>query len=234
MDKDDFKVLFSEDFVFEDAVRFFKGKIPITKAQFEQLRQDYKNLAFTVSGYSDISVINQFYNEVLKAIETGSTLEAFKVGINNFLLDKGYTGLSNHQADNIYRTNIQTASNAGHYKKMNDPGVKALRPYWQYVAVDDNCTRDTHRAMNGLVFSADDPIWDTWYPPNGYRCRCTVRSLSKRQVEAKGLEVSEGDLSIVPDKGFNINPAKQQFQPDISGYPESLQRAYKQKYQNKS
>ena len=45
--------------------------------------------------------------------------------------------------------------------------------------------------MDGRVFQADSPVWDTWYPPNGFRCRCTVRSLSKRQVEQMGLTVEE-------------------------------------------
>ena len=34
-------------------------------------------------------------------------------------------------------------------------------------------------------------IRDSWYPPNGFRCRCMVRSLSKRQVEQMGLEVRQ-------------------------------------------
>ncbi|CAH8721330.1 hypothetical protein HTL2_006310 [Paenibacillus melissococcoides] len=43
--------------------------------------------------------------------------------------------------------------------------------------------------MHGRVFRADDPIWNTWYPPNGFRCRCTVRTLSERQVRERGLKV---------------------------------------------
>ena len=35
------------------------------------------------------------------------------------------------QAGLIFRTNIQTAYNVGHYEQMTDPGVMKLRPVWQ-------------------------------------------------------------------------------------------------------
>ena len=94
--------------------------------------------------------------------------------------------------------------------------------------------------MNGKVFSADHPIWDTWYPPNGFRCRCQVVTLSKRQVEERGLKVEEEIPKVVefqgmpfrllPDRHFQNNPAKGlDAQVDISSMPEILQRAYLRK-----
>lgn len=141
------------------------------------------------------------------------------------------------QADNIYRTNVQTAYNAGHYERMTDPDVTALRPYWEYVAVDDGHSRPAHLAMNGLVARHDSPIWDTWYPPNGYRCRCTVRTLSQRQVEERGLKVYEevpdrAELpdgrftTMLPDRRFGTNAAKARYEPDLTGYPDALVKAF--------
>jgi hypothetical protein len=63
------------------------------------------------------------------------------------------------------------------------------RPYWRYVAVKDSRTRPTHSALNGKVFPHDHGFWDSWYPPNGFMCRCTVQTLSKRQVDAKDIQV---------------------------------------------
>ena len=34
-------------------------------------------------------------------------------------------------------------------------------------------------------------FWGTWFPPNGFMCRCSVQSLSATQVEARGLEVED-------------------------------------------
>lgn len=227
MNEDLYKLLY-QDLSFEEAEAYFKKKLPITKEQYEKLASKYKQVAFTVSNYSSIQVVNQFYEEVIKAIETGSTLESFKEQMNTFLERNGYSATSAFQMEVIFRTNLQTAYNVGHYEQMNDEDVKRLRPYWQYDAVNDKDTRPTHQAMDGLVYRADDPFWDTWYPPNGYRCRCTVRSLSKRQVEERGLKVMDKmSEEIVPDEGFATNPAKAQFEPDISKYPKSLQTAYK-------
>ena len=53
--------------------------------------------------------------------------------MNEFLEAEGYEGLDPLQADLIFRTNIQTAYNVGHYEQMTDPGVMKLRPYWQYT-----------------------------------------------------------------------------------------------------
>lgn len=127
-----------------------------------------------------------------------------------------------------------------HYKQMTEPGVKALRPYWQYDAVNDSKTRPSHLAMDGRVFMADDPIWDTWFPPNGFKCRCTVKTLSKRQMEQRGLTVEteapraarleDGRfVNILPDPQFDTNPAKVRYQPDLTGYPEPLKKAYQER-----
>lgn len=151
-----------------------------------------------------------------------------------------YEGITPYQAENIFRTNIQTAYNVGHYKQMTEPGVKALRPYWQYDAVNDSKTRPSHLAMDGRVFMADDPIWDTWFPPNGFKCRCTVKTLSKRQMEQRGLTVEteapraarleDGRfVNILPDPQFDTNPAKVRYQPDLTGYPEPLKKAYQER-----
>ena len=94
--------------------------------------------------------------------------------------------------------------------------------------------------MDGRVFRADDPIWDTWFPPNGFKCRCTVKTLSKRQMEQRGLTVEteapraarleDGRfVNILPDPQFDTNPAKVRYQPDLTGYPEPLKKAYQER-----
>jgi SPP1 gp7 family putative phage head morphogenesis protein len=72
----------------------------------------------------------------------------------------------------------------------------------RYVAVNDKRTREDHRSLNGIVRPVDDPFWDSYYPPNGYRCRCTVERVLKG---TEGRQVSE--LPEVP-KIFNTNVGK--------------------------
>lgn len=214
------------DMTFEEAVEYFKGRIPVSADVFYSIAEQYRGLAFTVSGYTKAQILKRFYDEILAALEDGNTLSEFRSRMNAFLQDEGYEGLDPLQADLIFRTNIQTAYNAGHYEQMTDPSVMKLRPYWQYDAVLDSHTRPSHLAMDGKVFPADHPVWDTWFPPNGFRCRCTVRTLSKRQVEARGLTVEDKFPAIAPDPYFGTNPAKVKFEPDLKGYPDALVKAY--------
>ena len=133
---DEFTALFSrKDMTFEEAVAYFKERVPVTALRFYQIAAEYRALAFTVSGYTKAQVLKKFYDELLAALEEGNSLAEFRENMNDFLEAEGYEGITPYQAENIFRTNIQTAYNVGHYKQMTEPGVKALRPYWQYDAV---------------------------------------------------------------------------------------------------
>lgn len=215
-----------KDMTFEEAVDYFKGRVPVTAEVFYRIAEQYRGLAFTVSGYTKAQILKRFYDEILAALEDGNTFSEFRKNMNDFLKAEGYEGLDPLQADLIFRTNIQTAYNVGHYEQMTDPGVMKLRPFWQYDAVNDTHTRPSHLAMDGKVFPADHPVWNTWFPPNGFRCRCIVRTLSKRQVEARGLTVEDEFPAIAPDPHFGTNPAKVKFTPDLKGYPDTLVKAY--------
>ena len=217
------------DMTFKEAVEYFKDRVPVDSATFYKIADKYRGLAFTVSGYTKAQILKRFYDEILSALEEGRTLSEFRSSMNEFLESEGYEGLDPLQADLIFRTNIQTAYNVGHYEQMTDPGVMKLRPYWQYDAVNDTHTRPSHLAMDGKVFPADHPVWNTWFPPNGFRCRCTVRTLSKRQVEARGLTVEDEFPAIAPDPHFGTNPAKVKFSPDMKGYPPALVKAYQER-----
>ena len=224
----------------EAAIDHFRDKVSLTPDEFYSLAEEYRALAFTVSGVAGLDAIYDIYREILRAMEQGLTLEQFRRNVNEVFARKGWRGLTPYRADNIFRTNVMMALNVGRYREMTDPDVLAARPFWQYDAIDDSRTRPTHRALDGQVRRADDPFWDTWYPPNGYRCRCGVRSLSAGQVRREGIQIQEGipewvDLPgggrqpLLPDPGFATNPAKVGWQPDLSKYPEPLRRAYRER-----
>ncbi len=98
--------------------------------------------------------------------------------------------------ETIYRVNMQTAYMTGRFQEqlanVDD------RPYWQYSAILDGRTRPSHRAMDGKVFRWDDPFWASFYPPNGWRCRCRVVALAQRDLTAAHrIESSDGKLGEV-------------------------------------
>lgn len=230
----------TEAFSFAEAVEFLKRKTPLSAELYEALGDACRAKAFSVAGYTSLELLQKFLEALTKAVEKGMTKEAFQEEMNCFLEDQGYKGLNPWRADVIFRTNLQTAYNAGHYKAMTDDTVKKLRPYWQYKTAADGHVRESHAVMEGRVYRAEDPIWDVWYPPNGFRCRCMVVSLSPAQVEARGLRVEReppveldletGELkTLFPDKGFSCNPAKTAWRADLSGMPGQLKELYQER-----
>lgn len=228
------------DFIFKEAVNFLKKKQPLSKEEYEALDEASRSKAFTVSGYSSAEVLSTFLDTLEEACEQGQTKKQFMDNMNSWLQDHGYDTVNPWKSDTIFRTNMQTAFNAGHYKSMTDPGTMKLRPYWMYMTAGDNDVRAAHAAMHERVYRADDPIWDVWYPPNGFRCRCTVVSLTKGQVERRGLRVMDkppykvdfetGEIvTDMPDKGFSNNPAKEVWKPDTSSLRPEVRSVYETK-----
>lgn len=226
------------DFIFKEAVNFLKKKKTLPASEYKKLSEECRAKAFTVSGYTSLEVLQKFLNELADACEEGKTKKDFMDSMNDFLERNGYEGLNPFHADVVFRTNMQTAFNAGHYKSMTSPGAKKLRPYWKYVTAGDGTVRKSHAQMEGRIYAADDPIWNIWYPPNGFRCRCSVVSLTKSQAERSGIPVSrelpyEVDYSTgeilyqYPDKGFSNNPAKDMWKPDLTGIDPNLKKAFK-------
>ncbi|MCP1217121.1 phage minor head protein [Acetobacter orientalis] len=38
-------------------------------------------------------------------------------------------------------------------------------------------------AWDGMILPANDPWWNTHYPPNGWQCHCTVEPVSRRDLK---------------------------------------------------
>jgi SPP1 gp7 family putative phage head morphogenesis protein len=78
-------------------------------------------------------------------------------------------------------------------------------PLLEYSTVGDARVRNEHRALDGITRSVDDAFWNTYYPPNGWNCRCTVVQ------KPEGDETPE---SRIPTSGtgvpelFQVNLAK--------------------------
>ena len=232
---------FSE-LIFEGAVAFLKKKRVLKKEEYVSLSDRAKAKAFTVAGYTAAEVLQEFLDKLTTAVEEGRTLADWKAQMNEWLGAHGYDGMDPGKAELVFRTNVQTAYNAGHYRSMMQ--AKKLRPYWMYVTAGDGRVRDTHAALHGAVYRADDPFWKVWYPPNGYKCRCHVRSYSERQMREQNLTVqtrplvtvdlSTGEINALrPDKGFASNPALDAWHPDVSKFIPSVRSAFRSRSQSK-
>lgn len=170
----------------EAAQAFWQSRASMTREEAEKLGKGAKARAFYVSGLTEHDMVETVRAAIGEALAHGETLQGFKARIADVVERAGW---QSHRIENIFRTNMQTAYAAGRYAKMQ--AVKEQRPYWQYYTIEDRRTRPSHAVLHGLVYPADHEFWGRNYPPNGFRCRCGVRTLSAAQVEAQGLTVQK-------------------------------------------
>lgn len=168
------------------ALEFWQWRAKLTDEEAKALGEGARHRAFYVSGLARHDLVMLVSDGMEEALKNGETLEGFKERIAEAIRTQGW---HDYRVENIFRTNMQTAYAAGRYKKML--AVKKSRPYWQYMAIMDRRVRPSHAILNGMVYPADHEFWKTNYPPNGFRCRCGVRTLSERQVKRMGLEVQK-------------------------------------------
>ena len=198
----------------EQAVAYLRSKgLQVTDSWRDLWKQAHQK-AFTVARSAGYDVLGDIKNGLLEAMTKGESYQQFIDKLTPTLQAKGWWGkaidpetgeiLKTYEGTNrpvelgsprrlklIYEQNMQTALMAGRYRVMVD--ASATHPFWGYVAILDNRTRPTHRAMNGRVFRYDDVAISIAYPPNDWRCRCRMRPLSRSAVQREGLIVGTGE-----------------------------------------
>ncbi len=229
-----------EPLPFKEAIAFFTGKVPMTAADFFALEERARARAFTVSRVSSADIIVDIKKAVEMAIVQGETLNDFQARLSDMMAARGWEGLTPWHAETIFRNNIQTAYSVGRHDQMMEMSDKF---FGEYDAVNDLATRPTHAALDNKIFPLDHPFWETWWPPNGHRCRCSVNPVHKYAVEEEGLKIETKDPTggliepvdpktggrmparpLIPDPGWDHNPATHPWQPDLSKYPPELRR----------
>lgn len=190
---------------FDDAMRYFKGKNVMTRAQFDRLSAVAKQKAFTVAALSSDQMLNLTHAELARQIGVGADIRSFSKFLTERLTSAGFVApTAKAQASYVqmvFRTNTLGAYNAGRHARMSQPEVVRARPYWQIRTISDDRRRPNHARADGVILRATDPFWQKAYPPFGFNCRCRVVSLSETQ--AQNMTVSVGAaIDYLPDPGF--------------------------------
>lgn len=208
------------------AVRHFRKKGNTFTWDWYDIWQDAHQRSFTVAKVVNEKILNDIREAVDKALAEGKTFRDFQKELKPILQKRGWWGEqiivdsngvaekvqlgSMYRLKTIYSVNMQTAYMSGRHKTQLDNVDN--RPYWEYVAVLDSRTRPEHAQLNGMVFRYDDPFWRSFYPPNGWRCRCRVNALSPRNLKTKGYEASSSDgllsteMRLVSKKTGELKP----------------------------
>ena len=229
-----------------DAIRALaeRGKLLEESFAWQDVWQETHASMFTVAKSAGFDILADIHSALVKALSEGTTFRQFAAGLTPLLQAKGWWGQqpamdpetgqpvwaqlgSTRRLTTIFDVNMRVSYASGHWSSFER--TKSARPFLRYLCILDEATRPAHRARHNLVLPVDHPYWNTWAPPCGWNCRCTLQSLSERDVQRlqrEGVKLffdppqdtfrnhinkRTGEVSRVPDgidPGWAYNPGK--------------------------
>lgn len=122
------------------------------------------------------------------------------------LLDaRGLGPLQTHQLEAIMRTQTRMSYAAGQWDVYQNPYVDEIIWGYEYLTVGDDRVRLSHQAMEGMKLPKEDSRWSSYWPPNGWNCRCQVVPVF---VDDDDQEVKQPKEGGEPDDQFDFNPGQ--------------------------
>lgn len=127
-----------------------------------------------------------------------------------------------------YNFAVASAQQAANWAGIEENGD---RYNLQYRTAGDDRVRDDHAALNRTTLPSSDPFWNSYYPPNGWNCRCTAVEVLKDKYSVSDSEkaIEKGNkatMKIGKDgknrmEIFRFNPGKEKvvFPPNHPYYP---------------
>lgn len=139
--------------------------------------------------------------QLIQAVKAGSRAEEVIVEIFRLLIEKGFTTIDAMEREvvaqdvidsvasvlqlpetanvpaylnTLVRTNTFEALNEARYAEFTDPALDGFVEALEYSAILDDRTTEICQELDGKVFAADSPEWETYRPPNHYNCRSVL------------------------------------------------------------
>ncbi len=195
---------------FEEAVAFMKSRVPVTKDEWTAIEPKLRFRAFTVAALSSHDGVEQVRRMITSAVEEGESLSQFWTE-TRALEAAGLAGDSPTYWEIVFRTNIQTAYNAGRAAEF----AREQPEYLEFVGIEDGRQTQICAARTGTILPATHPFWKNNWPPLHFRCRSTVRGVYQEEIDQlradnPNWQPTDGDslaLGAMPTgKGFGGNP----------------------------
>lgn len=214
---------------FDAALAWFRERVPMTDSQAKADMDAAREQAFWVTGAAHMGLVQQAWDGIDAAVESGESLDDFKRRVGESL--RAAWGASEAAAaarlETIFRTNVQRSFMAGRHAEQTRPEVLEARPYWRAVAILDGRQTEVCNAIHGVVLPADHPFWATHWPPLHFNCRTTVTTLTEAQAKAKGI--TKRPPRHPAADGFGATPAAAPWKPELDDVPKPIAKVYKAK-----
>jgi hypothetical protein len=208
---------------FEEQIAFFKQKLNLPSAKWDDVLNAAHDRAFMVAGAMGADLLSDLRAAVDAAVEDGESLQQFRKRFWVAVESANWRGWTGDESPDrrrwrtrlIYTTNLNSSYAAGREVQLNDPELLELRPYWTYLHADGiENPRPPHVAWHGLTLHYTHEFWRAHSPPNGWGCHCRKKASSKKQYEeavrqGRGPEAAPpaGDVRGI-DEGFRYSPGR--------------------------
>ena len=196
--------------------------VSLPDVYYGQLQGVARQLAFSIAGIAAYDQLQAVRDSLAKAMASGQSFKEWKATAAVQAL-----GLPKHRVENIWRTNLQGNYMRGRWEQFVRNADR--RPYLMYDAINDSRVRPSHLAMDGVIRRWDDPLWRTHSAPAGFRCRCSMISLSESQAKARSGFKPDGTgtglnkqptmpdgTPAQPDPGWDYNPFGDRLAPILA------------------
>ena len=207
---DDFGIGASFGVPSKDALEYLKSQIPLTKDEYAELERKVQFRAFTVSKLAEADFVNKAKMSLIDGIEHSKSFSEIWDEFKKIGSEAG-VDISAGYFETVYRTNIQSAYNAGRLMryKNNQP------PAWELLFMEDgNMSEICTALMNevgGKAIKSDDPFWSTvGFPPYHYNCRTTFRAVYDYELNEGEIALAAPKESAPLDNGFGGNPLEKE------------------------
>lgn len=146
-----------------------------------------KQNLYKFSGAKNYAMLQEI-NEIL-------TKDSQMQNFNNF--KNKVLQLNDRYNKNYLQAEWQTSRQAGRMANLWEEyeDNKELFPSLRYRTQGDDRVREEHEKLDGIIKPIDDKFWDSYYPPNGWRCRCYVVQTAERATPDQNMpEIQNKDV----------------------------------------
>ncbi len=164
------------------ALDWWKKRVGYTAGGYRRLDEAARRYAFTIAGQQRRIVIDAAAEAIRNTLERGDTVRDFARAVRQAAAEAGVDPLSPWRIKQVWQQNVSTALSAGRLASQRSAEVKKVLPSLTYHSIRDGRERADHRALDGMTKPVDDPIWQTYYPPWDWGCRCWVTSTTTTKV----------------------------------------------------
>lgn len=203
----------AQDFINTHAAALDSGfqQVPMS----DTMRQRLKRSDYIFSGIKTFHELNEAFPSLIDENGNRKPFEQFLNDVQK--IDRTYNQNYLRAEYNFCQASAEMAAKWEQFMQDGD------RYNLQYRTAGDDKVRPKHAALHGVTLPIDDTFWQTYYPPNGWNCRCTVVQVrkSKYPVTPHDEAIDLGEEATGDDsKGiFHFNPGiEQKTFPDYNTY----------------